>query len=90
MLGMGNWNQNTDLITMFMHRGFILALVIALLGSTGFLEKMARYLQSNSEKSLAYSVIYSGMAVVSIVLIIGFSTLFLISDTYNPFIYFRF
>jgi alginate O-acetyltransferase complex protein AlgI len=90
MLGMGNWNQNTDLITMFMHRGFILALVIALLGSTGFLEKMARYLQSNSEKSLSYSVIYSGMAVVSIILIIGFSTLFLISDTYNPFIYFRF
>ena len=90
MAGLGNWNKNTDLILMFMHRGFIGALLLAVLGSAGILEKIARYLQHHSHQSIIYSGIYSGLAAGAILLIIGFSTLFLISDTYNPFIYFRF
>ena len=90
MAGLGNWNKNTDLILMFMHRGFISALILAILGSAGILEKMARYLQYHSHQSIICSGIYSVLAAGAILLIFGFSTLFLISDTYNPFIYFRF
>ena len=90
MLGLGNWNSNTALIEQFMHRGFLVALVVAIAGSSGLLEKVGRTIQHAADKQTVYEYVYAGLSVISIVFVLGFSTLFLISDTYNPFIYFRF
>jgi alginate O-acetyltransferase complex protein AlgI len=90
MLGLGHWNQTTALILQFMHRGFLIAFLVALLGSTGVLERLFRYIQTKAETNFLIGLLYTGLSTLSIVVIFGLSTLFLISDTYNPFIYFRF
>ncbi len=83
-------NINSSQIEFYAHRGFLLALFIVVLGSFGAFEKPIRFLQKSGEDSatLATGVLFSKL--ILIVGIMYFSTIFLISDTYNPFIYFRF
>ena len=90
MLGFGKMAVDFGLLEQFVHRGFILALLVAILGSSGVLEKLARLIQNKAEESFLHSLLYTTLSGLTIVFIMGVSTLFLVSDTYNPFIYFRF
>jgi alginate O-acetyltransferase complex protein AlgI len=86
--------EHTDLFLNYMNTEFYMAFVFAVLGSFGFFA----YLGRNLEKWLVsdrlvlkiFSFSYHTASAVFYAMILGLCSLYLISGTYNPFIYYRF
>ena len=92
-----HFESKPEQIALFVHtldREMLLTFVIAALGSFGFFKWMAGNIQTilSSEKTPAYLFTYayhlaSGVMYAGVIFL---CTLYLVSGTYNPFIYFRF
>lgn len=92
-----DFHTEPEQLSVFMrsiNREFIIALIIALLGSFGFFEWIYKKIETRfSTAKPAFFSLHFGYDVFSLLLyagIIALCTLYLVAGTYNPFIYYRF
>jgi alginate O-acetyltransferase complex protein AlgI len=89
LFGLGLKNPRVYTINSFLTPQVIIVLVIGILGSTPIFSYLLSLWQKNKNKQVpAWS--YSCGSIVFMVSVLFYSVLLLASDTYNPFIYFRF
>lgn len=95
MFGLNSIVANPIDISIFINKETIIAMVIAILGASTFFLKIYNLknmiFQKLSEKSFhLLSNIFDICSSVFLMLVLFICTLYLLSNTYNPFIYFRF
>jgi len=81
--------SNPNLWFKMFHVEFLIIAIPAILGAFGFF-KWINHLLENKINNLSSSALLSILKIVGLVLSMVIITILLISDTYNPFIYFRF
>ena len=95
MIGLGNAKNNLAIISFFFNSEFQCCLAIGIIATTRFFPFMQNILSEIIEKFPAYfrniinSCILAG-EMIGIVLVMFCSTMYMVTTTYNPFIYFRF
>lgn len=94
---MFDFNTSEDQLNQFMllmNKEFYPVLIIAVLGSLGFFSFIYKYItrliNGNSPVSAGFAVTYHLASVVVYAALLIICSLYLISNTYNPFIYYKF
>ncbi len=84
-----NSNPLSDFETKTLLVGNIIFIIVALFSVTPFIKRISDALK-NSENGSALSVVYRILSIVLPVAVLFLSTLTLVGDSYNPFLYFQF
>ena len=84
LLAMVGRNGLWDEKSLYLLAGYGLLLVVFAVGATPLPGRAAEYLREKTgEKFVVFELLF-------VVLVFGFSVVYLTGDTYNPFLYFRF
>lgn len=95
LFGLNDLTTNSINIKMFLNNETYIAFVFAILGSTTFFislyKKMKAVTNTFSEKLRSdISFIYDVLQSTTLIILLFICSLYLLANTYNPFIYFRF
>lgn len=86
--------NNTDIIEVFLNNEIYFALIIALISSTRFwvyfYEKAVLVVANNKAQKNIATGVWSFLVLIFVVGVMVISTNYLVANSYNPFIYFRF
>lgn len=85
-----NGNAFLDFETEMLLLKNIFFIIVAVISVTPLVHNIGGYLKRNSSERKAFSVVYKTASVLSPVLLLFLSTLTLVGDSYNPFLYFQF
>lgn len=85
-----NGNAGTDFETKTLLRKNVLFIISAVVSVTPLVHKIKTVFENKSKKSKGTAVFYSVLQVVSPIVLLFLSTLALVGDSYNPFLYFQF
>ncbi len=95
LFGMGGKPANLSAVMEYFNTGFILTIVIAILGSTKIFSIVAegfkkRYNDPGMVMRIISVNVYEILSVLLVILILAISSLFMVAGTNNAFIYFKF
>ncbi len=95
MFGLNEYHSNSLNISIYLNKETYIALLFAVLGSSTFFIQIHKYMKNISIKLSSKTYVYVGniyeiLSSTFLIFLLFICTLYLLSNTYNPFIYFRF
>ena len=72
--------------TLYYLKGYAVIIILGIIGSTPLLRNLVNKLSSNSK----WNKIINILQPIYMILLLGIVTIFLVDNSYNPFLYFRF
>ena len=85
-----NGNKFTDFETTSVFLSYIFFIIMACVCATPLFKNISRYISLKADKSVLVSYVWSGITIVSPIILILISILNIVGNSYNPFLYFQF